>query len=187
MRIGRTFEAPITEAFARERIITFFTRAGYRQLPDSGGGLHFKRGSIIGTFSNFNPTKWACSANIGIKSETTSSQISLEYEISTDPTEKDFGEELLTAELSRLEDAVTTNEFNIFDVSDLKKRITSRVFHVVIIFAALILAVIIGIVAGFFASINLNIPTLGSAAIGTGIFLILAAVSLIILRRQKQR
>jgi hypothetical protein len=186
MRIGRTFDAPITEAIARERIIIFLTRAGYRQLPDSGSGLHFKRGSIIGTISNFNPAKWACSVNIGIKSETTSSQISLEYEISTDPTEKDFGEELLTAELSRLEAAVTTNEFNLFDVSDLKKRITSRVFHVVLIFTALILAVIIAIIVSFFASTNLNIPTWGSAAIGTGIFLILAALSLIILRRQQK-
>ena len=187
MKIIHSFNVQLTENVARERVAAFFSQSGFKQLPGSGSGLYFKRGSIWGTLSSFNPTKWACTVNIDVKSEDISCQISVGYEISNDPTEKDFAEELLTAEFSRLEAAVTTNEFNIFDVRDLKKRITSRVSHFVVIFAALILAVIIGIIAGFFASINLNIPTLGSAVIGTGIFLILAAFSLIILRRQKQR
>ena len=187
MKITDAFNAPVTETIARERIINFFTRSGYKQLPDSGDGLHFKRGSIVGTLTSFNPAQWACTANISIKSADTSSRISVSYEISSDPTEKDFAEELLTAEFIRLETAVTTNEFTIFDVRDLKKRITSRVFYVVAIFAALMFSVIIGGIAGVFAAIVLKISLWGSSAIGAGFLIVLAALFLIILRRQKKQ
>jgi hypothetical protein len=187
MKITDTFNVPIIETIARERIITFFTRAGYRQLPDAGDGLHFRRGSVAGTLTSFNPTQWACTVNISVKSADTSSQISVEYEISTDPTEKDFAEELLTTELIHLKSIVTTNEFTIFDVRDLKKRITSHVFYVVAIFAALMFSVIVGVAASAFAAIILKISIWGSSAIGAGFLIVTAILFLIILRRQKKQ
>ena len=90
-----------------------------------------------------NPTKWACTAAINIKSEGTSSQINTTAEISTDPTEKHFAEELLTEEFRLLEIAVTTNEFNTFDVSDLKKRIAGHVSRIVLVSAALMISAVL--------------------------------------------
>ena len=186
MKIERTFATPITETTARERIAAFFVQAGYKQLPGTDGGLYFKRGSTWGTLSSFNPTKWACAVTINIKSEGTSSQIDTTAEISTDPTEKRFAEELLTEELGLLEAAVTTNVFNIFDVSDLKKRITGHVSRIVLVSAALMISAVIGVIAGAFASFSLNIHLIGSTAIGIGFLIITGALFAVILRRQKK-
>ena len=121
MKIVRSFSVPVSETIVRERAVTFLTQAGYRQQPDSSGYLHFKRGSNIGALFNFNPQKWACDVHVRIKSEGSSSEINMEAEISTDPTEKRFAEELVTAEFSLLEAAITMNEFKTYNVSWLKK------------------------------------------------------------------
>lgn len=186
MKIARTFTTTIPAATTRERIAAFFVQAGYKQLPGTDGGLYFKRGSTWGTLSSFNPTKWACAVTINIKSEGTSSQIDTTAEISTDPTEKRFAEELLTEEFGLLEAAITTNVFNIFDVSDLKKRITGHVSRIVLVSAALMISAVIGVIAGAFASFSLNIPILGSAAIGAGFLIITGALFAVILRGQKK-
>jgi hypothetical protein len=182
----RSFYAPISETIARQRAVAFLTQAGYRQLPDFSGYLHFKRGSIIGTLSNFNPTRWACAANVRITSEASSSEINVKTKITNDPFEKRFAEELLTAEFSRLEAAVTTNEFNTFDVGDLKRRIASYVYRVVGLFAGFLISVVLGIIAGMLALTTLNISPLTASAIGTGVFLILVAICLVAWGRQKK-
>jgi hypothetical protein len=186
MEFERTFNTTILEATARERIAAFFVQAGYKRLPYANGGLHFKRGSTWGTLSSFNPMKWACAATINIKSEGTSSQINTTAEISTDPTEKHFAAELLTAEFSLLEAAVTTNVFNIFDVSNLKKRIAGHVSRIVLVSAALMVSAVIGVIAGAVASFGLKISVFGSAAIGAGFLIITMALFAVILRRQKK-
>ena len=186
MEFERTFNTTIPEATARERIAAFFVQAGYKRLPDANGGLHFKRGSTWGTLSSFNPMKWACAATINIKSEGTSSQINTTAEISSDPTEKHFAEELLTEEFGLLEAAVTTNVFNIFDVSDLKKKIAGHVSRIVLVSAALMISAVIGVIAGAFASFSLNIHLIGSTAIGIGFLIITGALFAVILRGQKK-
>ena len=186
MEFERTFNTTIPEATARERIAAFLVQAGYKQMPDAASGLYFKRGSTWGTLSSFNPTKWACAVTINIKSEGTSSQIDTTAEISTDPTEKRFAEELLTEEFGLLEAAITTNVFNIFDVSDLKKKIAGHVSRIVLVSAALMISAVIGVIAGAFASFSLNIPILGSAAMGAGFLIITGALFAVILRRQKK-
>ena len=186
MKIIRSFYAPISETIARQRAVAFFTQSGYRQLPDSGGYLHFKRGSIIGTLSNFNPTRWTCAANVRVTSEASLSEINMETKITNDPFEKCFAEELLTAEFSRLEAAVTTNEFNTLDVGDLRKKIASYVYRIVGLFAGFLISVVLGIIAGLFALTTLNISTLATSAIGAGVFLILTAICLVAWGRQKK-
>ena len=146
MKIIHNFNSPVSEIIARQRTITFFTQAGYRQLPETSGYIHFKRGSIFGTISSFNPTHWACTANVSVKSKADMSEIKVETQITNDPFEKRFAEELLTDEFIRLEAAIATNEFNTFDVSDLKKRIASHVYRVVGLFAGLIILVVLGII-----------------------------------------
>jgi hypothetical protein len=186
MEFQSTFTTTIPAATARERIAAFLVQAGYKQLPGADGGLYFKRGSTWGTLSSFNPMKWACAATINIKSEGTSSQINTTAEISSDPTEKHFAEELLTEELGLLEAAVTTNVFNIFDVSDLKKKIAGHVSRIVLVSAALMISAVIGVIAGAFASFSLNIHLIGSTAIGIGFLIITGALFAVILRRQKK-
>ena len=186
MEFQSTFTTTIPAATARERIAAFLVQAGYKQLPGADGGLYFKRGSTWGTLSSFNPMKWACAATINIKSEGTSSQINTTAEISSDPTEKHFAEELLTEEFGLLEAAVTTNVFNIFDVSDLKKKIAGLVYRIVLVSAALMISAVIGVIAGAFASFSLNIHLIGSTAIGIGFLIITGALFAVILRRQKK-
>ena len=187
MKIIRSFYAPISETIARQRAVAFLTQAGYRQLPDFSGYLHFKRGSIIGTLSNFNPTQWACAANVRVTSEASLSEINVETKITNDPFEKRFAEELLAAEFSRLEAAVTTNEFNTFDIGNLRKRIASYVYRIMGLFAGFIISMVLGIIAGIFALATLNIPPLAASAIGAGVLLILVAICLVAWGRQKKR
>jgi hypothetical protein len=146
VKVIRNFHSPVSETIARQRALTFFTQAGYRQLPDCESCLKFKRGSVFGTISNFNPTQWACTANISIKSKANLSEINVETTITTDPLEKRFAVELMNEEFIRLEAAITTNEFNTFDIRYLKKRIASHVYRVVGLFAGLIILLVIGII-----------------------------------------
>ena len=186
MKIIRSFYAPISETIVRERIVAFLTQAGYRQLTDFSSYLHFKRGSIIGTLSNFNPKSWACVVNVRLTSGTGSSEINVETKITADPFEKRFAEELLTTELSRLEAAVTNDEFNTFDVGDLRRRIAAHVYHIVGLFAGFIISVFLGFIAGTFTLTTLNISPLSASAIGAGVFVILAAICLVVWGRQKK-
>jgi hypothetical protein len=179
MKISRSFYAPITEAIARERAVTFLFQAGYRQLPDFNGYLRFKRGSILGALSNFNPTRWACAASVRVTSEAGLSKVNVETKITSDPFEKRFAAELLTAELNRLEAAVATNEFNIFHVGDLRKRIASHVYRVVGLFAGILISAVLGIFAGIFALAKFNLSPLAASAIGAGVFSILVALCLV--------
>ena len=179
MKIIHSFSAPISENIARQRIVAFFNKAGYRQLPDSSGYLHFKRGSIIGTLSNFNPTRWLCIVKVSITSEASSSEINVEAKITNDPTEKRFAEELLTAEFKCLEGAVSINEFNTFDTCYLRKRIAAYVYRVVGLYTGLIISAVFGIIAGTFAITTNHISPLAALVIGAGVFLILVVICLV--------
>jgi hypothetical protein len=186
MKIVRSFSATVSETIVRERAIIFLTQAGYGQRPDSSGYLYFKRGSNIGTLSNFNPQHWACELHLRIKPEGSLSEINVEGEISTDPTEKHFAEELLTAEFSLLEAAITTNEFKTFDISELKKKIKSHVYRIVGIFTSFMFSIILGIVVGLFTSIDLDISILGASVIGAGVLLLMFTIFLVLWRKQKK-
>ena len=186
MKLVRVFSAQVAETVVRDRIIKFLTQAGYKKQPDCDSYLHFKRGSIIGTISNFNPQQWACDVYVRVKSNENSSEINIEAKISSDPTEKHFAEELLTAEFSLLEAAITLNDFKTYDVSALKKKIAAHVYRIAGILSSFIISIILGMVVGLFASINLGIPMLGASAIGASVFLLMAAIFLVLWRKQKK-
>jgi hypothetical protein len=186
MKIVRSFSAPIPESAARERAATFLTQAGYIQLSDSGNYLHFRRGSTIGALINFDPRRWQCEVNIHIISNESPSEIHVEAEISTDPTEKRFAEELLTTEFSLLEAAITTNEFKTFDISELKKKIKSHVYRIAGIFTSFMFSIILGIVVGLFASIDLNIAILDASVLGAGVSLLMFTIFILLWGRQKK-
>ena len=186
MKLQHIVNTAIPETIVRQRAIEFLRQAGYKQQTDSAdGNLHFQRGSFWGTLTSFDPKRWACILNLSIKQEAASSSINIAAEISTDPTEKRFAAELLTAEFDLLETAVTKNEFNTFDACELKKKANHHVAHYVAICAAIIISLFIGGIAGEFAAISLNIAIVGSAAIAAGFMIITAALFWLILRRKK--
>jgi len=185
MKIIRSFNAPISEPAARERIIAFLNLAGYRELSISGDYLHFKRGSIIGTISSFNPTKWASSVNIRVTTDTDMTKINVATRIDHDPLEKRFAEELSAAEFSLLEAAVTNNDFKTVNVNDLRKSIASHVYRIVGLFGGFMLAVVLGIIIGMFTYTRLNLSALAASAIGAGVFLAGGIICLIVWRNQK--
>jgi len=185
MKIMRSFSAQIPESAARECAVTFLTQAGYKRQFDSGNYLRFRRGSTIGVLINFNPRRWQCEVNIHIMPNERSSEIHVEAEISTDPTEKRFAEELLTAEFSSLEAAIITNEFKTFDISELKKKIKSHVYRIGGIFTSFMFFIILGIVVGLFASIDLDISILGASVFGAGVLLLMFTIFMVLWRRQK--
>jgi hypothetical protein len=186
MKIVRSFSAPITESVAREFAVTFLTQAGYKQQSDSGNYLRFTRGSTIGALTNFDPRRWQCEVNIHTISNESSSEIQVEAEISTDPTEKRFAEELLTAEFSLLEAAITTNEIKTCDISELKKKIKSHVYRIVGIFTSFMFSIILGIVVGLFIYVKFNFSEFAASAIGAGILLLMAAIFLMLWRKHKK-
>jgi hypothetical protein len=186
MKITRFVTAPIPEADARQRIILYLAQAGYEQLPAAGGLLAFRRGSMIGSYALFNPLKWACTFKISLNSEQEMTKIYLTADITTDPTEKLFGAELLKAELDLLESAVVRNEFKIFDATNLKKRVSSQVKRVVGIFGSALLSVIFGIIFGKAISTTTSIGTAASVGIGAAITLISAALFMVLLRRRQE-
>jgi hypothetical protein len=106
--------------------------------------------------------------------------------MSSDPTEKRFAEELLTAEFDLLEAAVTLGEFKTYDVSALKKKIAAHFYRVVGIFASFIFSVILGVVAGLFICVNFNFSEFAASATGAGILLLMEAIFLILWRKQKK-
>ena len=186
MKIIHSFSTVISETIVRARAVTFLTQAGYRQKSDSDSYIRYKRGSVIGALSSFNPQKWACDVSVRIKSEGNSSGINIEAEISSDPTEKRFAEELMTAEISLLEAAVTLNQFKTYDVSALKGRIASHFYRIVGIFASFMFSVILGIVAGVFVYVKFRISMFGASAIGAGILILMAVIFLVLWAKQKK-
>ena len=126
-------------------------------------------------------------ATVRVKSENSLTETNIEIEITNDPFEKRFAEELLTGEFIRLEAAITTNEFNIFDVGDLKKRISSFVYRVMGLCAGFIISSVLGINVGMSVITSLNVSVLYAWVIGAGLFLILVAICLVAWVKQKKQ
>ena len=182
MVIVRNFSVPIAEAAARERITAFFTRSGYVLVSGDSAPLRFKRGSLFGTYSNFNPLSWAAEASVGVTPEVGQSEITVELHITSDPFEKRFASELASAELSMLENSVIKNETAAFDVAELRKRIAANVYRTVGLLAGIIISVFLGAIAGMLLYSVMALSPAASAASGTGIFLVLVAICLVVFR-----
>ena len=183
MRLTRTFSAPVPEPETRQRAAAFLTQAGYRQSSDSGGVLHFRRGSLLGTLTNFDPTRWASEVNLRISDHAGECEIIVDAAIANDPFEKHFAEELLTAEFGLLKAALATGKVGTLDVRDLRRRISSHVYHVVGLFGGFILSVVLGIAASTFALARLDVAPPAAWGIGAGLFLVLAGICLVAWRR----
>lgn len=187
MKLTHTMKTPVAETIARQRVADFLRQSGYKQLPDSAGGrLLFQRGSTWGMLTGFDPKRWTCILSVTVKQAGDVSAINIEAKIATDPTEKRFAAELLTAEFNLLESAVTANEIKTFDTGVLKKKVAKHVSRILLISLSIMVPAVIGVIAGFFSSFSLNITLWGAAAIGAGLMLITAALFAVILRGQKK-
>ena len=136
--------------------------------------------------TSFDPKRWKCTLSVDIKQEGAATAGNIEAKIATDPTEKHFAKELLTAEFSLFETAVTANELKYFDAGGLKKKVAAHVSRIVMMSAALMISAVIGVIAGAVASFSLKIPVLGTAAIGAGFTIITAGLFVVLLRNQKK-
>jgi hypothetical protein len=186
MKFSRTFSAPVPEAIARERTQEYLTHFHFKQLPSSNGRLLFKRGSIWGTLFSFNPSKWACQVDINITPDANWTKIEMNAEISTDPTEKRFAEELLTAEFSLLEASISIDEKKCYNITTLQRRISGHVMRIVKVVGLSMLSVIIGIGAGQLVSKNTNVSILLSSIIGAAVSLIMMAIFQLLMGRPKE-
>jgi hypothetical protein len=67
MRLERTIHAEISDRVMRERISTYFTKAGYKPV-DSNSSLSFQRGSLILSLASISPKSWKVNADVRISS-----------------------------------------------------------------------------------------------------------------------
>ncbi len=185
MKITRSFQAAVTAPVAIQRAAAFLVKAGYRQHSSSRTGLLFRRGSLFGTLTSFDPTRWSCDVTVSAEPRADSCSVEMMADIPTDPSEKRFAEELISAELGSLEAAVAGHEVADFDVAGLKKRVSFHVYRVVGMFASLIVPAILGALA--FALATGNAGEAGSWAIALGTFIVAAAGCLLLWQRLTRR
>ncbi len=187
MRVVRSIQSPLPDAVASQRASAFLLQAGYRQLPRSGRTLGFRRGSVFGTLANFDPRRWSCEVTVGVVDEGTQCRLDVKAVIASDPFEKRFAEELMVAELSMLETAVNMNQFGAFDASALKKRIAFHVYRVVGLVASVVMPAVLGVIAATFALSRLEVTPAAGVGIGSGTFIVLAAICLALWARLGRR
>jgi hypothetical protein len=53
----RTFKLAVDMATARQRLVTYFQKAGYKTLDQEGNNFHFSRGSTRGSWLPLNPAE----------------------------------------------------------------------------------------------------------------------------------
>ncbi len=101
--------------------------------------------------------------------------------IATDPSEKRFAAELVSAEFDSLEAAVSNVEVAAFDVGGLKRRISSHVYRVVGGFASLIVPAVLAVLAFALTVDRFSATAAWGVALAT--FLIAAAACLLLWHR----
>jgi hypothetical protein len=112
MQIERTFKIPVDEAAARERVVSYFSGAGYQKISEKGIGLSFRRGSKIGSWIALNPSQPLTIADVQIRSKGEGAEVRTDFEIKTlvkDDTH--FTEKFWDEEMRDLETALNRGEY----------------------------------------------------------------------------
>jgi hypothetical protein len=180
MEICRNFFAPMPEAEARERAVAFFTGCGYKPVFDGGGIFTFERGSILGTVSNFNPKSWAGKVRVRISPGSGVADITVIARLTSDPFERSFARELLTAEIDAFEGALRKRKTGPVDTEGLKKRVAANVYRTVGLVGGVIFAAVPGVLGWLLLYRLLHYTFLLALISGIFIFLILAVLSYMI-------
>ncbi len=182
MKIERRFSLEVQDEIALQRGATFLLRSGYRQVQRSPGGATFRRGSLLGTLTSFDPRHWSCDLRISTRGATGSGELKAEAEITSDPSERRYGEELITAEFNLLEAALTADhEVNSFDVTDLKRRISLHVYRIVGLCASIAVPAVLAVFVFTLAMGRLNATT--AWAVSAATFCLAAAICLVVWRK----
>ena len=185
MKITRSFQTTVSESVAIQRAAAFLVRAGYRQHSSSQTRLRFRRGSLLGTLTSFDPTRWSCEVSVSADAQPSSCSVEVMADIATDPSEKRFAAELISSEFNRLEAAVANTEVSAFDLSGLKRKIASHVYRVVGLFASLIGPAVLAVLA--YALAIDKTSTTGAWAIALATFLVAMAICLLLWQRLTRR
>jgi hypothetical protein len=81
MIIEKKFTTSITESVARERILYYFTQLGYAPINPEGSEIEFKRGSRLGSWFSYNPTKLETYATVQSGKEINLTEINIQLDI----------------------------------------------------------------------------------------------------------
>jgi hypothetical protein len=123
MKIERTFKIPVDEAAARERVVSYFSGAGYQKVSEKGIGLSFRRGSKIGSWIALNPSQPLTIADVQIRPKGEGAEVRTDFEIKTlvkDDTH--FTEEFWDEEMRDLGTALNKGEYSSLKAKKLNSR-----------------------------------------------------------------
>lgn len=178
-----SFSVSVNEITAHSRTGSFFTLSGYEQTSGSGS-LEFNRGSMLGSFTSFNPLKWKCQVEVRI-SPGLNTEIYVRYNIRSDPFEKSITHILWDEELARLQSYISSGDFAVVDPDVNTKRIKNYVFRLIGLPAGLFLAAVLGVVAGILAGTS-GISNLTAYIIGLAVFIFLGTITAVLWARSKK-
>ena len=142
MEIKRVINVTSDAAAARDRILSFFTRTGYR-LAVEGETLEFRRGSVLGTMFSTNPSSWDCKATVCIAKEADSSQVSVTYTVRNDPFENTLTRTLWNEEADLFAACLVKDSSAVPDVKENTRRVQKYILKTVGIPGAVFLILVI--------------------------------------------
>ena len=123
--LEKEFNVSLTETTARNRINTYFDRAGYQALESEGAHMKFKRGSRLGTLFPLNPSKLKCIATVKVEPKGNQVKIRIDFDLGNIfRDETHFTEEFWKNEINEFETAVLKGEY--FPLAS--KKLTGRAF-----------------------------------------------------------
>ena len=142
MQIKRVINVTADAITVRDRILSFFTRSGYR-LAVEGETLEFRRGSVLAATFSTNPSSWDCKATVRIAKEADSSQVSVTYTVRNDPLEKTLTRTLWNEEADYLEACLAKDSFSVPDVEENTRRVQKYILKTAGIPGAIFLVLVI--------------------------------------------
>lgn len=134
------------ERVVKERVGSFLSAAGYRELASSP--MKYKRGSLIGTLTALSPNKWQADALVETEpAGENQTNVRLKLDVNTTghiilPKEGDYWQ----SEMDTFEQDITSGEINVESSSKSALALKSSVVKGIMIF--LLAAVLVGVPAG---------------------------------------
>jgi hypothetical protein len=113
MNLERNLNLDIDETTARERLIIYFQKAGYKLLDEEGGAFRFTRGSNRGSWFSLNPSELKSLASVRIIAQG-SHQVKVKLDLEVVVKFKDethFTEDFWSNEVREFAEALTEGKY----------------------------------------------------------------------------
>ena len=143
MKLERTFIVMQPETVVKERVGSFLSAAGYRELATSP--MKYKRGSLIGTLTALSPNKWQADALVETEpAGENQTNVRLKLDVNTTghiilPKESDYWQ----SEMNTFEQDITSGEIKVESLNRSAVAVKSLVIKGIVSFvlAALLVSV----------------------------------------------